>query len=464
LNIWQHSATELARLIRGGQLSARETVAACLTRIEAINPAVNAIVTLDPDRALQRAQEADDRLARGGEPGPLHGLPTAHKDLQATAGVRTTYGSPIFRDYVPDQDSPLVARFKAAGAIAVGKTNTPEFGAGSQTFNPVFGPTVNPYNRSKTCGGSSGGAAVALACQMLPMADGTDMGGSLRNPAAFCGVVGMRPSPALLPWCDVSSAWSCLSVDGAMARSAEDVARVLGALTMRPFGEIERDFSGTRLAWWVDFGGVPFDRRIVSVVQDQRGVFEAVGCRVEDAEPDFQGADEIFKTLRAKAFVEKYGSLVRQHGELVKATIHEEISRGEQLTASDVARAGKARDALRRRVADFLSRYEFFILPTTQVPPFDVDQPFVREIDGTTMASYIDWMKSCYYISTLGYPAISVPCGFTTGGLPVGLQIVGREDADFDVLQLAHAFEQARGPFTAPDLAIDPPAQENTNR
>jgi len=456
LTIWQHSATDLARQIRARELSAREVVSAFLARIDAINPKVNAIVTLVAERAMDAARAADERLAHGEAVGPLHGLPIAHKDLQPTAGIRTTFGSPIFRDYIPSEDSPLVAQLKRAGAITVGKTNTPEFGAGSQTFNPVFGATLNPYDTTKTCGGSSGGAAVSLACGMLPIADGTDMGGSLRNPAAFCAVVGMRPSAALLPWSDTSSGWACLSVDGPMARTVEDVAMLLSAMAPAldrdddprgPAGTLERDWKGARVAFWRDFGGIPFDAQIVEAVNGQRSVFESIGCVVEQAEPDLAAADAIFRTLRAKAFVAKHSATVRANRALVKETVLDEVERGERLTAADVAAAEREREALRRRVARFMERYECFILPTTQVPPFDVRTPYVTAINGVKLESYIDWMKSCYYFSAIGHPAISVPCGFTPEGLPVGLQIVGRDRDDRGVLQLAHAYEQARGPL-----------------
>src|SRR6185369_10949072 len=295
--------------------------------------------------------------------------PIAHKDLQATAGIRTTFGSPIFRDHVPAEDSPLVARLKRAGAIAIGKTNTPEFGAGSQTFNPVFGPTLNPYDTSKTCGGSSGGAAVALACRMVPIADGTDMGGSLRNPAAFCGVVGMRPSAALVGG-DTSTGWSALSVDGPMARTVGDLALMLEAISVSPTGTASalgaRDFKGVRIAWSTHFGGLPFDRRIREAVDSQRVAFEMAGCCVEGAEGDFTGADDIFKTLRAKAFVEKHASTVRDHHGLVKDTILWEIARGERLAAADVDAAERARMELRQRISRFMERFEFIVLPTTQ--------------------------------------------------------------------------------------------------
>ncbi len=456
LNIWQQSATDLARQLRDRTLSAREVVAAFLARIDAINPRVNAIVTLVAERAMEHARHADERIARGDIVGPLHGLPIAHKDLQMTAGIRTTFGSPIFGDYVPEADSPLVARLKRAGAITVGKTNTPEFGAGSQTFNPVFGATLNPYDLTKTCGGSSGGAAVALACGMLPIADGTDMGGSLRNPAAFCGVVGMRPSTAigLVPGTAAAGSWQLLSLDGPLARNAADVALLLSAIAGTESPALERDFHGCRIAWSMSFGDLPFDPRVVAVVDSQRRVFQSLGCIVDNADADFSGADEAFKTLRAQAFINKHGDFFSQHRTQVKDTILQEIERGERQSADEIARAEQLRDDLRDRIARFLTRYEFLILPTTQVPPFDVNQPFVTEIAGVPMTSYIDWMKSCYYISIIGHPAVSVPAGLTPEGLPIGLQIVGRDGDDWNVLRLAHAFERARGSFPMPALAL----------
>ncbi|HEY7292652.1 MAG TPA: amidase family protein [Vicinamibacterales bacterium] len=451
MNICQRPATELAELLRRKSLSAREVVAAHLARIDAVNSKVNAIVTLVAEQAMAEAQLADERLAHGEIVGPLHGLPIAHKDLQETAGIRTTFGSPIFRDYIPAVDSPTVQRLKRAGAITVGKTNTPEFGAGSQTFNPVFGATLNPYDTTKTCGGSSGGAAVALACGMLPIADGTDMGGSLRNPAAFCGVVGIRPTSAPLAGRD-DSADEMLSIDGPMARTAADVALLLGAMTSADVPSMDHDHSGVRVAWPEHFGGMPFEPRVRDAVNSQRAHFEAIGCIVADADPDLADADDIFKTLRARAFVTKYAALVRDHRALIKDAILGEVDRGQRLTGDQIDASLRSRAALRHRIADFMRDHEFIVLPTTQVAPFDVNEPFVREIDGVAMDSYIDWMKSCYYISVLGHPAASVPCGTTSDGLPIGLQIVGRRGADWDVLRLAHAFEAARGPFAPPAL------------
>jgi amidase len=452
------SAVELARLIRAKELSAREVVGAHLAQIESVNPGVNAIVTLVADQAMERAQLADEDFARGRDIGPLHGLPIAHKDLQPTRGIRTTFGSPIYKDFVPAEDSLIVERLRHAGAIVVGKTNTPEFGAGSQTFNPVFGSTLNPYDKTKTCGGSSGGAAVALATGMLPIADGSDMGGSLRNPASFCNVVGLRPSPGRVATWPAATAWSTLSVDGPMARSVADVALLLSAMagpdSRSPIAlndpgslfaaPLERDFKGVRVAWWTSLGGAPVDRRVREAVNAQRGVFESLGCTVDEAEPDFTDFDQVFKTVRALAFVTGVAPRVAGHRELVKDTILWEIDRGERLTAAEIAWAETKRTELCHRMRAFMGRYDFFVLPSTQVPPFDVNQPYVTEIDGVAMETYIDWMKSCYYISLVGNPAISVPCGFTPEGLPVGLQIVGRHRDDWGLLQMAHAFESSR--------------------
>lgn len=449
-------AVEMARLIRERDLSAYEVVSAHLKQIERINPRVNAIVTLDAESALTKAREADEMFARGVAAGPLHGLPIAHKDLQLTKGMRTTFGSRIFEDFVPHMDSLLVERTRNAGAILVGKTNTPEFGAGSQTFNEVFGTTLNPYDTAKTCGGSSGGAAVALACRMLPIADGSDLGGSLRNPANFCNVVGFRPSPGRVPSWPITLGWSPLSVEGPMGRTVADVAFLLAAIAGQdarspialdePGGRFRsplgRDLKGVRIAWWKDLGGLPVDTRVREAVDAQRAMFEALGCIIEEAEPDFSGADEVFKTLRAWMFSLRAEELL-PHRKLIKDTVINEIERGQRLTGTDVGRAEMMRTELYHRVRQFMERYEFFVLPVNQVPPFDASQPFVTEIEGVKMNSYIDWMKSCYFISLTGNPAISVPCGFTADGLPVGIQIVGRHRDDWGVLQIAYAFEQA---------------------
>ena len=451
------SAVEMAALIRAKKLSAREALAEHLKQIDRVNPQVNAIVTLASEMATAAAAKADEMQAHGEKLGPLHGLPVAHKDLLETRGIRTTFGSPLYKDNIPTEDNILVERMRNAGAIIVGKSNTPEFGAGSQTFNPVFGATRNPFDLSKTCGGSSGGAAVALACGMVPVASGSDAAGSLRNPAAFCNIVGFRPSIGRVPNPKAGFGWSTLSTNGCLGRSVADLALALstiagpdpntplainepGELFARP---LDRSFKGVRVAWFKDLGGLPFDPRIRTIVDAHVATFESLGCTVEQAEIDFAPAEISFRTLRAWSYAANYGALCQKHPEAFKDTLADEIRRGFKLSATDIANAEIAHSTLWRRFQAFLKTYEYFILPTTQLPPFDVTTPYPTEIAGVHFDNYIDWMKACWYISATGNPAASVPAGFTPEGLPVGLQIVGRDKQDFSVLQLAHAFEQA---------------------
>ncbi len=452
------TARELVQKIRAREISAREVMQAHLEQIHRVNPRVNAIVTLDEEGALRAAQAADEKIARGESLGVLHGLPIAHKDLQETRGMRTTYGSPIYREYVPTTDSLSVERLKNAGALCIGKTNVPEFGAGSHTFNPIFGATRNPYDVTKTCGGSSGGAAVALACGMIPIADGSDMGGSLRNPANFCNVVGFRPSPGRVPIHPAKLAWQTLSVDGPMARTVGDVALLLSPLagedarspiSLQDDGiifskELTRDFRGARIAWAHGFD-LPFDARVKKIVDAQISTFESLGCIVEHAEPDLRDANEIFQTLRAWSFATTMREDYEMHRAQLKDTVIWNIEQGLKLTGADLGQVELKRAELYQRVRAFMEQYEFLIMPVSQVLPFDVTQPYPTEINSVKMTTYIDWMKSCYYISVTGQPALSVPCGFTEEGLPVGLQIVGRHRDDWGVLQLGNAFEEATG-------------------
>jgi amidase len=449
------SAIELAARLRRRDLSAREVMAAHLARIEAMNPRINAVVTLTAERAMADAGQADALAARRGTLGVLHGLPVAHKDLVETAGIRTTRGSPFYRDTVPTRDAVIVTRMRTAGAITCGKTNTPEFGAGSQTFNSVFGATRNPYNVGRTSGGSSGGAAAALACGMVPIADGSDNAGSLRNPAAFCNVVGLRPSPGRVP--ANASTWSPLAVSGPMARSVADVALFLSALAGPEPGSplsiaedpslfrrpLERGFKGARVAWWRGLGGIPFEPPIRQTIDAQRRVFETLGCSVEEAEPDFAGVAEAFVTLRIAANHAQYAPLVRERPEWVKDTIRWEVAEAERLTGADISRALARQARMYDQSRQFFERYDYFVLPVTQVEPFDVETPYPVQIGGTTMTTYLDWMRSCWYVTFMSNPAISVPAGFTASGLPVGIQIVGRHRGEWSLLQMAHAFEQA---------------------
>jgi amidase len=449
----------MAELIRAKKLSARDVLAVHLKQIELVNPKVNAIVTLVPEMAAEAALKADEMQARRATLGQLHGLPVAHKDLFETRGIRTTFGSPLYKDNIPTEDDIVVDRMRRAGAIIIGKSNTPEFGSGSQTFNKVFGATRNPYDLTKTCGGSSGGAAVALACGLVPVATGSDTGGSLRNPAAFCNVAGFRPSIGRVPNPKASLAWLTLSTSGCLGRSIADLAFALSTiagpdsrapLSINEPGErfarpLDRNFKGVRVAWFKDLGGVPFDPRVRAVVDRQRATFESLGCVVEQAEPAFAQAEIAFRVLRAWNSANTYGARLKQHPEAFKDTLTQEIEEGLRLSAMDIASAETAHSQLWRGFQAFLEKYEYFILPTTQLPPFDVNTPYPTEIAGVKFENYIDWMKSCWYISATGNPAASVPAGFTPEGLPVGLQIVGRNKEDFSVLQLAHAFEQATG-------------------
>ncbi|MEU6724270.1 amidase [Nonomuraea wenchangensis] len=441
------SATELAGLIRTRQVSAVEAVRACLDRIDQVNPHVNAVVTLAAEQALDAAKAADAR-----EPdGPLHGVPVAHKDLVDTAGIRTTYGSPVYADHVPDRDELIVERLRAAGAISIGKTNTPEFGTGSHTVNEVFGATRNPYDLSRSAGGSSGGAAVALATGMVPLADGSDMGGSLRNPASFCNVVGLRPTPGRVPVVSDVNAWYTLSVLGPMARTVEDVTLMLGAIAgfdrRSPYAikeffapEPEEGVRGMRVAWSPDLGGLPVDPRTAAVTATAPAVFERLGARVEQVELDLSDAEDAFRTYRAWNYALSFGDLDR-----LGPNTAWNVEQGRLVTGADLARAERARSRLYQRMAAFFDVYDVLIAPVSQVPPFPVEHPYVSEINGQELPDYLAWMRSAYWISVLHAPAASVPAGFTPEGLPVGVQIVGAPFADARVLRVARAFEQATG-------------------
>jgi amidase len=453
-------ATELAGLVRAREISARDLLEAHLDRIGRLNPGINAIVTLDAEGARAAADAADAALAADEPVGPLHGLPVAHKDTHATGGMRTTWGSPLHAQTVPARDELVVARLKAAGAIRVGKTNVPEFAAGSHTFNTVFGVTHNPYRHGLSAGGSSGGAAAALAAGLVPLAEGSDMGGSLRNPAAFCNVVGLRPTPGRVPTWPAPMGWSQLSVQGPMGRTVGDVALQLSALAgPDPRVPISLDddpaafaaplptsLAGLRIAWAPDLGGrVPVAPAIQAVLSASIGVFEQLGATVSKDCPDLSGADEVFGTLRAWLFDASFGELVRKNPDKVKESIRWNAEAGAKLTGADVARAEKLHTQLFEQVVSFFDRFDVLLAPTTQVLPFPVEQEYPTEIGGVELDNYLEWMRSCTLISATGCPALSVPGGFTPDGLPVGLQIIGPPRADRKVLEVGHAFEQATG-------------------
>ncbi len=452
------TALELRAAMGRRELSAREVVQAHLEQIDRVNPAVNAVVTLVADRAMAEAAAADELAASGAVLPPLHGLPVAHKDVHETAGLLTTYGSPLFAGYVPDRDELVIERMRAAGVITIGKTNVPEFAAGSHTFNPIFGTTRNPYDPARSAGGSSGGAAVALACGMQPLADGSDLGGSLRNPASFNNVVGFRPSPGRVPKWPAQLGWTTLNTAGPMARTVADAAFLLSVMAgpdprspvaladpgARFAAPLDRDMRGLRVAWSPDLGGtVPVESEVAAVVAASADVFDRMGCAVTEDCPDFTGADEVFRTLRAWQFEATYGAFLDTSPEKLKDSVRRNAEIGRGLTGPDLARAEIARTGLFHRIRAFFTAYDLLLLPVSQVPPFDAGLEYPTRVAGVPMADYIDWMRSAYLVSATGCPALSVPAGFTPGGLPVGLQIVGPHLADFPVLQAAHAFEQA---------------------
>jgi amidase len=457
-------AIALAGLLRSREVSAREVIAAHIARAEATDPAVNALVTRTFESALARADVADQSMARGAALGLLHGLPVAHKDLADTAGVRTSYGSPLFAGHLPERDALIVQRMAEAGAISLGKTNTPEFGAGSHTVNAVFGATRNPYDLTRSAGGSSGGAAAALAARMICLADGSDLGGSLRNPASFCNVVGLRPAPGRVPSWPLADVADMFGVQGPMARTVADTALLLAVLSgpdprvplaldapppvlaepAQVTGLLRRDPRGTRVAWSADLG-LPVDPEVREALAGARRVLADLGCHVIDAAPDLTGADDVFRTWRAFRYVTFRGPLLREHPEQVGRNVAWNIERGMELTVADLSRAVLRGAALAEQVTAFFDDVEFLACPAAQVPPFDVTLDWVHEVDGVPQHSYLDWMAAAYLISATGLPAISVPGGFTRAGLPVGLQLVGRRRADWELLAFAHAFEAATG-------------------
>ena len=449
-------ATEIRRRLWAREFSALELVEAHLEVISRANPDVNAVVTLVAEQALESARLADRVLDRGEPHGPLLGLPVAHKDFTETAGIRTTFGSPIFAGHVPDRDALIVERLKRAGAITMGKTNIPEWAAGSNCVNPVFGATRNPYDLRMTPGGSSGGAAAALACGMVALADGSDLGGSLRNPASFCNVVGLRPSPGRVPTWPAELGWDPLATHGPMARTVADVALMLSTIAgpddRCPIaldepgetfaGQLDSSVAGLRIAWSRNLGGLPIEPAVTEVIEAHRDVFSDLGCEVVDAEPDFTGAEEAFTVWRAWMFAALLGRHLDAHRDQLGAHIIWNIEVGLALTGQDLASAEQARTRLYHRIRRFMDGYDFLLAPVAQVCPFPVAEAYPRSVAGVEMKTYLDWIKVCYYVSAVGLPCISVPSGFTEHGLPVGLQIIGRRHDDLGVLRLAHAFER----------------------
>ncbi len=448
------TATELRGVVARRELSCREVLEAHIERIDAVDPALNAIVTKTYELARARADDLD---RNPNHHGVLAGLPIAHKDLLPTKGIRTTYGSPLYAEHVPEVDALIVERMRAAGALVVGKTNAPEFGAGSQTFNRVFGATRNPYDTTKTCGGSSGGAAVALAARMIPIADGSDTGGSLRNPAAFCNVIGFRPSPGRVPSFP-GDPWSDLSTAGPMARTVDDVALLFSVLAGpdprvpnclpepgSAFRSVEPvDLSKLRIAVTEDFGGLPVAGAIRETIRNLGDALASAGATVIEAAPDLADARRIFHILRASGFRRRFGPLSEAEKAELKDTIRWNLDAGLELTVADYDWVYPARAALVARVGEFFGDVDLLVGPTTQVLPFDVTTDWVRDVEGKRMSTYIEWMESCSWITVTCCPALSLPAGFRNG-LPVGAQLIAPLLEDAFLLRAAKAVEAVTG-------------------
>jgi amidase len=463
-------ASELVSLYRRRRVSPLEVVRAVLGRIEKVNPGLNAYCTVAAEQAVAAARRATAALGKKGATlGPLHGVPVSIKDLTPTRGIRTTWGSKIFEHHVPEVDGLVVERLKAAGAIVIGKTNTPEFGAGANTFNAVFGATRNPWNPTLTCGGSTGGGGVALATGLAPLAQGSDLGGSLRLPAAFCGVVGFRTSPGCVPVWPNANAWDSLSVQGPMARTVADTALMLSVMagpdprvpisypvdTRALLAAVKRpSLAGLRIAWGGDLGITPLDHEVRRVTEATLAVFRKLGARVETAHPDFGEVGEIVRTTRGLSMVIRQEANLAKWKAVMQDNLVKNTEQGLALTASEIARGDRLRTELFHRVRQFMARHDLILTPTAAVPPFPVEMTSgPRDINGVEMRHYIQWALLTYAFTVVNAPAISVPCGFTRDGLPVGLQIAGRWRDEAGVLRAAAAFERA-----APWRHLRPPA------
>jgi len=456
-------AVRLAAMIRRRALSPLELTRALLARIERVNPRLNAYCTVAADHALAAARAATAAVTRRrARLGPLHGVPVSIKDLTPTKGIRTTWGSRIYEHHVPDEDALVVERLRAAGAIVLGKTNTPEFGAGANTRNDVFGFTRNPWNPALTSGGSTGGGAVALAAGMGPLAQGSDLGGSLRIPASFCGVVGLRPSPGLVPIHPVATAWDTYGVQGPMARTVADLALMLAAIAgpdprspisypvdPRAFTAAVRRPSvrGLRVAWGGDLGVTPVDAEVLTIAHAATTTFRRLGARVTEARPDLDGVRDVVLASRGARMVALHDEKLPKWRDVMQVHLVKNIEQGLGLSAADLGRCERVRTALYHRVREFFADHDVLLTPTTAVKPFPVEEWYPREINGRPMETYVDWVLLTYAFTVVGLPAVSVPCGVTADGLPVGLQIVGRWRDDVAVLRAAAAFESA-APWT----------------
>ncbi len=453
-------ATKLREMIQARQISPVEVVTAFLERIDKINPTINAYCTLVPEMALEAARKAESAVMKGGDTGPLTGIPVAIKDVTPVAGVRTTFGSKLYENYVPVEDDLVVERLKRAGAIIMGKTNTPEFAAGASTFNKIFGITRNPWDTDFTVGGSSGGAAASVAAGMGPLAQGNDLGGSLRTPASFCGVVGLRPSPGRVPRYPTELHWDDLSVQGPIARTVGDIALMLESISgpdrRSPISVQETnpefvqavknpDVKNLKIAWSDNLNLIPVAKEVLEMTRSAKEVFRSLGCEVVEDSPDFTGVEETALILRGVRFVALYQDQMDdpEFKRWVNPLVTGNIEQGLSYSVRDIARAERQRSIIWEKVNRFFNKYDLLLTPTMPIPPFPAEMVYPTEIDGKPMKHYIDWVWLTYAISVTGSPAISVPCGWNHQGLPIGLQIVGRYLAEDTVLRAAAAYELA---------------------
>ncbi|TSI13119.1 amidase [Brevibacterium aurantiacum] len=450
------SLAELADALATRQLSSRELVEAHLLRIDEINPRVNAVITVDADGALASATEVDELRARGSDLPLLSGIPMTHKDTHETAGMRTTFGSPIFAENVPNRDALIVSRLKSAGVISTGKTNVPEFAAGAHTTNPVFGTTRNPYDTALSASGSSGGAAAAIACGVQAAGDGSDTGGSLRLPAGFNNIVGLRPSNGWIPHVSPDNPWEWLSQAGFMARRVADIAMLMdlcsGPDRMGPAARVEsggfskldsgKDLSGWAIGFAPNLGGqVEVENEVAEVVGAAGPVLTGLGAHLSYEAPTLDDAVEVFRVARAYEFAKNYGHLVEGHAHEMKNSLRDNIQAGLNLGVDDLFALDDARARLWVAMQDYFSRHDVLVTTTSQVEPFAADLDYPDSLSGKPISDYMAWVYATSLISATGCPAISVPAGFSSTGLPVGLQIIGPVGADKRVLEVAQAFE-----------------------
>ena len=467
-DLWRMTASEAARLLRRGEISPLEIVEDCIARIEATDGGLNAM----PTRCFDRARDHARRLGSGAAPGPLHGLPIAIKDLEDVAGVRTTYGSPIWADHVPSASDLMVTRLESKGAVVVGKSNVPEFGAGGNSFNRVFGVTTNPWNMAASAGGSSGGSAAALASGQVPLATGSDLGGSLRIPASFCGVTGFRPSPGVVARGPAPDAFQDLSVAGPMARNVPDTALLLDAMSgmderdplSRPAPQVswadqvalalDRDDIPRRIGYSPDLGITPVAAEVDRLCREALDRLAGLRCEIAPATIDFSGAAEAFHTLRALGFAAAHEDDLVHRAEMLKPENAWNIRKGLDLGAREILQATRIRGALHHRMRAFFDAFDLLALPSTIVPAIATHERYLASLDGHRFDNYVDWIMITSVITLTSSPAISIPCGFTDEGLPVGLQLVGPSHSDGRVLGWAAVAERALG--IADELPIAP--------